>query len=119
MLITLNCLFKYKWNHDIEFKEMNFISRCCKVKGDGVSVILSSCPNISSLGYLVFAAAGTVGCFGEQRDKKNALLIFNEYNLCFLLYKSLVIFQRKCILSASLIILIPIIFVRFKTSVWL
>jgi len=29
-----------------------------KVKGDGVSVILSSCPNISSLGYLVFAAAG-------------------------------------------------------------
>jgi hypothetical protein len=29
-----------------------------KVKGDGASVVLECCPNIFSLGYLVFAAAG-------------------------------------------------------------
>ena len=29
-----------------------------KVKGDGASVVLYCCPNVYSLGYLVFAAAG-------------------------------------------------------------
>ena len=29
-----------------------------KVKGDGASVVLECCPNLYSLGYLVFAAAG-------------------------------------------------------------
>ena len=29
-----------------------------KVKGDGASVVLECCPNVYSLGYLVFAAAG-------------------------------------------------------------
>ena len=29
-----------------------------QVKGDGASVVLETCPNVYSLGYLVFAAAG-------------------------------------------------------------
>ena len=28
------------------------------MKGDGASVVLECCPNVYSLGYLVFAAAG-------------------------------------------------------------
>jgi len=43
-----------------------------KVKGDGASVVLESCPNIYSLGYLVFAAAGLKQVFGyeEKADTK-------------------------------------------------
>lgn len=37
-----------------------------KVKGDGASVILETCPNIYSLGYLVFAAAGLKQVFGYE-----------------------------------------------------
>jgi len=43
-----------------------------KVKGDGASVVLETCPNIYSLGYLVFAAAGLKQVFGyeEKADTK-------------------------------------------------
>jgi len=37
-----------------------------KVKGDGASVVLETCPNIYSLGYLVFAAAGLKQVFGYE-----------------------------------------------------
>ena len=37
-----------------------------KVKGDGASVVLETCPNIHSLGYLVFAAAGLKQVFGYE-----------------------------------------------------
>jgi len=37
-----------------------------KVKGDGASVVLECCPNIYSLGYLVFAAAGLKQVFGYE-----------------------------------------------------
>jgi len=39
-----------------------------KVKGDGASVVLESCPNIYSLGYLVFAAAGLKQVFGYEEE---------------------------------------------------
>lgn len=38
-----------------------------KVKGDGVALLLDLCPNIYSLGYLVFAAAGLKQVFGNER----------------------------------------------------
>ena len=43
-----------------------------KVKGDGASVVLECCPNLYSLGYLVFAAAGLKQVYGyeEQHDTK-------------------------------------------------
>jgi len=43
-----------------------------KVKGDGASVVLETCPNIYSLGYLVFTAAGLKQVFGfeEQAETK-------------------------------------------------
>jgi hypothetical protein len=43
-----------------------------QVKGDGASVVLETCPNIYSLGYLVFAAAGLKQVFGyeEKADTK-------------------------------------------------
>jgi len=43
-----------------------------KVKGDGASIVLESCPYIYSLGYLVFAAAGLKQVFGyeERADTK-------------------------------------------------
>lgn len=44
-----------------------------KVKGDGASVILQSCPNIYSLGYLVFAAAGLKQVFGYERKYETNL----------------------------------------------
>lgn len=37
-----------------------------KVKGDGASVVLECCPNIYSLGYLVFAAAGLKQVYGYE-----------------------------------------------------
>ena len=37
-----------------------------KVKGDGASVVLETCPNIFSLVYLVFAAAGLKQVFGYE-----------------------------------------------------
>ena len=37
-----------------------------KVKGDGASVVLECCPNIFSLGYLVFAAAGLKQVYGYE-----------------------------------------------------
>jgi len=37
-----------------------------KVKGDGASVVLETCPNVYSLGYLVFAAAGLKQVFGYE-----------------------------------------------------
>ena len=37
-----------------------------KVKGDGASVVLECCPNLYSLGYLVFAAAGLKQVCVEQ-----------------------------------------------------
>ena len=37
-----------------------------KVKGDSASVVLETCPNIFSLGYLVFAAAGLKQVFGYE-----------------------------------------------------
>ena len=42
------------------------------MKGDGASVVLETCPNIYSLGYLVFAAAGLKQVFGyeEKADTK-------------------------------------------------
>ena len=36
------------------------------MKGDGASVVLECCPNIYSLGYLVFAAAGLKQVFGYE-----------------------------------------------------
>ena len=48
-----------------------------KVKGDGASVVLECCPNIYSLGYLVFAAAGLKQVFGyEDLHETVRLLIF-------------------------------------------
>eukprot|EP00088_Acartia_fossae_P006006 TRINITY_DN12736_c0_g1_i3.p1 TRINITY_DN12736_c0_g1~~TRINITY_DN12736_c0_g1_i3.p1 ORF type:complete len:683 (+),score=146.77 TRINITY_DN12736_c0_g1_i3:113-2161(+) len=48
-----------------------------KVKGDGASVVLESCPNIYSLGYLVFAAAGLKQVFGyEEEASTNMTEIF-------------------------------------------
>ena len=43
-----------------------------QVKGDGASGVLETCPNIYSLGYLVFAAAGLKQVFGyeEKADTK-------------------------------------------------
>lgn len=43
-----------------------------KVKGDGASVVLEACPNVYSLGYLVFAAAGLKQVYGyeEPHDTK-------------------------------------------------
>ena len=43
-----------------------------KVKGEGASVVLECCPNIYSLGYLVFAAAGLKQVYGyeEQHETK-------------------------------------------------
>ena len=38
----------------------------CQVKGDGASVVLETCPNVYSLGYLVFAAAGLKQVFGYE-----------------------------------------------------
>ncbi len=38
-----------------------------KVKGDGASVVLECCPDLFSLGYLVFAAAGLKQVFGYER----------------------------------------------------
>ena len=42
------------------------------MKGDGASVVLETCHNIYSLGYLVFAAAGLKQVFGyeEKADTK-------------------------------------------------
>jgi hypothetical protein len=37
-----------------------------KVKGDGASVVLECCPNLFSLGYLVFAAAGLKQVYGYE-----------------------------------------------------
>ena len=36
------------------------------MKGDGASVVLETCPNVFSLGYLVFAAAGLKQVFGYE-----------------------------------------------------
>ena len=36
------------------------------MKGDGASVVLETCPNVYSLGYLVFAAAGLKQVFGYE-----------------------------------------------------
>jgi len=48
-----------------------------KVKGDGASVVLETCPNIFSLGYLVFAAAGLKQVFGyEERAETKFTEIF-------------------------------------------
>ncbi len=48
-----------------------------KVKGDGASVVLETCPNLYSLGYLVFAAAGLKQVFGyEQAHETKFLEIF-------------------------------------------
>merc|ERR1712059_223944 len=48
-----------------------------KVKGDGASVVLETCPNIFSLGYLVFAAAGLKQVFGyEDRAETKFTEIF-------------------------------------------
>ena len=48
-----------------------------KVKGDGASVVLESCPNIFSLGYLVFAAAGLKQVYGyEEHHDTNFTEIF-------------------------------------------
>ena len=40
--------------------------------GDGASVVLECCPNLYSLGYLVFAAAGLKQVYGyeEEHDTK-------------------------------------------------
>ena len=45
--------------------------------GDGASVVLECCPNLYSLGYLVFAAAGLKQVYGyeEEHDTK-----FTEVN---------------------------------------
>jgi len=42
------------------------------VRGDGASVVLECCPNLYSLGYLVFAAAGLKQVYGyeEEHDTK-------------------------------------------------
>jgi len=40
------------------YEKSNFYHQNTKVKGDGASVVLECCPNVYSLGYLVFAAAG-------------------------------------------------------------
>jgi len=48
-----------------------------KVKGDGASVVLETCPNVFSLGYLVFAAAGLKQVFGyEERADTRFTEIF-------------------------------------------
>jgi len=48
-----------------------------KVKGDGASVVLETCPNVYSLGYLVFAAAGLKQVFGyEDRAETKFTEIF-------------------------------------------
>ena len=39
-----------------------------KVKGDGASVVLECCPNLYSLGYLVFAAAGLKQVYGYEDE---------------------------------------------------
>ena len=39
-----------------------------KVKGDGASVVLECCPNLYSLGYLVFAAAGLKQVYGYEEE---------------------------------------------------
>ena len=47
------------------------------MKGDGASVVLETCPNIYSLGYLVFAAAGLKQVFGyEEKADTNFTEIF-------------------------------------------
>jgi len=48
-----------------------------KVKGDGASVVLETCPHVFSLGYLVFAAAGLKQVFGyEERAETRFTEIF-------------------------------------------
>ena len=48
-----------------------------QVKGDGASVVLETCPNVYSLGYLVFAAAGLKQVFGyEDRAETKFTEIF-------------------------------------------
>jgi len=48
-----------------------------KVKGDGASIVLESCPNIYSMGYLVFAAAGLKQVFGyEEKTETKMTEIF-------------------------------------------
>jgi len=44
-----------------------------KVKGDGASVILESCPIVYSLGYLVFAAAGLKQVFGYEDEAETKM----------------------------------------------
>ena len=50
-----------------------------KVKGDGASVVLECCPNIYSLGYLVFAAAGLKQVFGYEDLHETVSLSFVTY----------------------------------------
>jgi hypothetical protein len=45
-----------------------------KVKGDGASVVLETCPNLYSLGYLVFAAAGLKQVFGYEEPNETMFL---------------------------------------------
>ena len=45
-----------------------------KVKGDGASVVLETCPNLYSLGYLVFAAAGLKQVFGYEHPHETKFL---------------------------------------------
>ena len=45
-----------------------------KVKGDGASVVLEKCPNLYSLGYLVFAAAGLKQVFGYEHPHETKFL---------------------------------------------
>lgn len=48
-----------------------------RVKGDGAAVVIEVCPNITSLGYLVFTAAGVMNVFGEgTRANTNLTEIF-------------------------------------------
>jgi hypothetical protein len=52
------------------------------VKGDGASVVLETCPNIYSLGYLVFAAAGLKQVFGYE-DKADTKVSQESGNIIF------------------------------------
>ena len=54
--------------------------------GDGASVVLECCPNLYSLGYLVFAAAGLKQVYGyeEEHDTKFTEVIKQDNKLCLL-----------------------------------
>jgi hypothetical protein len=54
-----------------------------QVKGDGASVVLETCPNIYSLGYLVFAAAGLKQVFGYE-DKADTKV---SQEFLYIIYK--------------------------------